>query len=232
MARMSRSGILYCAMIAPSLALAQTAPPAAPAHAGPAPLRLGAAVSGVIKKIDVAQDSRVSAGQALLEIDCSVLEADLAVRSDNLAAAEAAFERTRNGSRPDEIAIGEAQVGVATARAEEAQAAYDRATALKEGVTTTRALVLLAQRDARIAAAQLKDAQRKLDLLRAGSRAEDIAEAQAKRDGAAALLEEGKVQLAQCTVRAPAAGRVEVLATLGQYVSTAVPVTLVQLQPE
>ena len=195
-------------------------------------MRLGVAVSGIVKTIDVGQNAHVLAGQALLEIDCAVLEADLKVRTDNLSAADAALERTRNGPRPDEVKIGEANVGVATARAEEAAAAYHRATELKEGITTTRAIVLQAQRDARISAAQLLDAQRRLDLLHAGSRSEDIAEAQARRDSAAAYLEEGKAQLAQCIVRAPMAGRVEVSATLGQYISTAVPVTLVQLTPE
>ncbi|HEY2184942.1 MAG TPA: hypothetical protein VGH39_08100 [Xanthobacteraceae bacterium] len=66
----------------------------------------------------------------------------------------------------------------------------------------------------------------------AGSRAEDVAEAKAKRDQAASFLEEGKAEFDQCTVRAPAAGTVKVLVTLGQYVSTFAPTTLVQLKPD
>jgi multidrug resistance efflux pump len=68
--------------------------------------------------------------------------------------------------------------------------------------------------------------------LHAGTRAEDVSEAAAKRDSAAALLEEAKALFEQCFLRAPAAGSVKVLATPGQFVSTNVPVTLVQLTPK
>ena len=62
------------------------------------------------------------------------------------------------------------------------------------------------ERDARVADAVLMHARKKLALLQAGSRAEDVAEAKAKRHQAAAFLEERKAEFDQCTVRAPAAG--------------------------
>lgn len=207
-----------------SFALAQQPTPASMMH-------IGAETSGAVEKIFVHDGDHVVAGQLLLKLDCRPLEAEIRVRNANLAAAEAAAERTRNGPRPDEVAIGIAAVGVAQARAEEAQAAYQRATALREGIESL-ALVLQARRDARITAAQLEDARKKLDLLHAGSRAEDIAEANARRDAAGAFVDEAKTQLEQCSVRAPAAGQVKLVASLGQFVSTAVPVTLVQLTAE
>ncbi len=76
------------------------------------------------------------------------------------------------------------------------------------------------------------DAREKLALLKVGSRFEDIAEAKARRDSAAAFLDEGKADLDQCSVRAPAAGTIKVLVTLGQLVSTYAPTTLVQLTPD
>ena len=195
-------------------------------------MQLGVAATGVIEKIFVRDGDHVDAGQLLVTIDCRPLQAEIKVRVANLAAAEAAFIRARNGPRPDEIAIGEANVGVGRARAEEAQAAYDRAQELREGITISRANLLQARRDARIAAAQLEDQKRRLDLLHAGTRAEDISEAAAKRDATAGLLEEAKALFDQCFLRAPAAGSVKVLATPGQFVSTNVPVTLVQLTPK
>ncbi len=211
-------------------ALLTSAPVSADA-ASPSPsiMQIGAGASGVVDQILVHDGDHVAFGQILLKLNCRPLEAEISVRAADLAASEAVAERTRNGPRPDEVAIGVAGVGVAQARAEEAQAAYQRATALREGITTL-ALILQAKRDARITAAQLEDARKKLDLLHAGSRAEDIAEANARRDAARATLEETKARLDQCTVRAPAEGMVKILATLGQFVSTAVPVTLVQLQ--
>jgi multidrug resistance efflux pump len=147
------AGIVALAALLPSLTLAQ-----APSRvASPATtMQLGIAATGVIEKIFVRDGDQVDAGQLLVTIDCRPLQAEIRVRGANLTAAQAAFERARNGPRLDEVAIGEANVGVARARAEEAQAAYDRAQELHEGITISRANLLQARRDARIAAAQLE----------------------------------------------------------------------------
>ena len=198
----------------------------------PKALMLGVAVSGVVQKIVVQDGAHVDAGQLLLQIDCRPLEAEMKVRAAYRDAAEAAYERTRNGSRLDEIAIGEANVGVARARAEEARDADARVEALTLGVSVTRADLLAARRDARVTAAQLEDARKRLALLQAGSRDEDIAEALARRDAAADELDLVQARLDQCSLRAPVPGSVQLVATLGQFVSVDVPATLVRLTPD
>jgi multidrug resistance efflux pump len=225
---MSRSlcyPFVVAVLLAASAAVAQTQPQK-PAMA------LGAARSGVVQAIDVADGAHVAPGQVLLELDCEPLRNEIDVRKADLEAAEAAYERAVNGPRPEEIAIGEAGVGVASARADEARAALDRAHAMEVGVSITLAQLLVVERDSRVADAVLVDARKKLALLRAGTRVEDIAEAKAKRDSAAAFLDEGKADLDQCSVRAPAAGTVKVLVTLGQFVSTYAPMTLIELTPD
>ena len=197
--------------------------------AKPGVLSLGVARSGIVQAIPVQDGAHVEAGQILLQLDCRPLQQEIDFRAASLAAAEAAFTRVRNGPRQEEIAIGEAGVGVAEARAEEAQASLDRANALQIGVAITRAQLLLVERDSRIADAQLLDARKKLALLKAGSRVEDIDEARARRDAAAAFLDEGKAELEQCSVRAPAAGTIKVLATIGEFVSVYAPTPLVQM---
>jgi multidrug resistance efflux pump len=192
-------------------------------------MALGVAQSGVVRAIDVTDGAHVERGQVLVELDCNPLMKEIDVRKASLEAAEAAYERAVNGPRPEEIAIGEAGVGVASARADEARAALDRAHAMEVGVSITLAQLLVVERDSRVADAVLVDARKKLALLRAGTRVEDIAEAKARRDSAAAFLDEGKADLDQCAVKAPAAGTVKVLVTLGQFVSTYAPTTLVQL---
>ena len=196
------------------------------------PLTLGVARSGVVQTLNVADGDHVEAGRVLIALDCGPLAKDIDVFAASLQAADANYERVLNGPRPEEIAIGEAGVGVAAARAEEARAALDRANAMQVGVSITLAQRLVVERDSRVADTVLMDARKKLALLQAGSRAEDVAEAKAKRDQAAAFLEERKAEFDQCTVRAPAAGTVKVLVTLGQYVSTFAPATLVQLKPD
>jgi multidrug resistance efflux pump len=192
-------------------------------------ITLGVAQSGVVQSIDIKDGAHVEAGQVLVELDCAPLRKEIDVRTAALEAAEAGYERVVHGPRPEEIAIGEAGAGVAEARAEEARAALERANAMEVGVAITRAQLLVVERDSRVADAQLVDARKKLALLNAGSRAEDIAEAKARRDGAAAFLGEGKADLDQCSVRAPAAGTVKILVTVGQFLSTYAPATLVQL---
>jgi multidrug resistance efflux pump len=195
----------------------------------PGALTIGVARSGIIQAILVENGAHVAPGQILAELDCRPLEKEIVFREASLAAAQAVFERVRNGPRPEEVAIGEAGLGIAEARAEEAKASLSRANALQLNVTITRAQLLEIQRDARVAEAQLLDAQTKLALLKAGSRAEDIAEAQARRAAAAAFLEEGKAELDQCAIRAPAAGTVQVIATVGQFMSVYAPAPIAQM---
>jgi multidrug resistance efflux pump len=220
------------AALAPAVHAETPAPRSAQTSPAGKPLQLGIAISGIIEKIMVSDGDHVEAGQLLLRLDCRVAEARAEARSADLAAAEAALLRTRNGPRPDEIAIGEAGVGVAQARAEEAADALKRLMGLTEGVSVTRVQIFLAEREARVTAAQLEDSRKKLALLRAGSRSEDIAEAEARREASAAEASEAKAEADQCSLKAPIAGVVRIVATLGQFVSVTAPVTLVQLTPD
>jgi HlyD family secretion protein len=232
-----RAMAMCAAVLVASFAFAEPAPaqnsnftaPGRVEGAGPT-LALGVAAAGIVDEVLVREGSRVTEGQTLIKLDCRSTEADVRTRDAQLQAAQALFDRARNGSRPDEIAVGEAVVGYSEARAEEAQKTLDRTEALKEGVTVTTAHILEVQRDARISAAQLAEANARLSLLRAGSREEDIRRAQALRDAAAADLDSTRARLDQCTVRAPVAGTVtDVLANKGQYFSLAVPQPLLHL---
>jgi multidrug resistance efflux pump len=193
-------------------------------------MSLGVAVSGIVSQVTVREGERVRATQPLAELDCRPLAADLRGREAQLRAAQATFDRYRDGSRLDEITVGEAAVHYATARADEAGKALERADAMQEGVTITTARLLEIKRDARIASAQLQEARAKLSLLRAGFREEDIRQAEALRDVAKAQVDAGRARLDQCTVRAPVDGIVlDVLGNPGEFVSTAAPHTLFHL---
>lgn len=195
-----------------------------------ATLPLGAAVSGVIAEVRVHEGDRVAAGQVLVRIACESLEKELEARKGFLASAEAALARAVNGPRPEELGIGLANVGLAEARSEEAGISLHRATSLVEGVTISKAQLDQVKRDARMAAALLEEARARLALLKAGSRPEDIAEAHARRDMAQAQRDQAVVTLDYCAVRAPSGGVVlAVTAAPGQFISTAIPATLVTM---
>ena len=129
-------------------------------------LSIGTAATGVIERIVAGPGEVVHAGDELIKIDCAPLEADMKALAGQAKAAQAVDERVRNGSRSQEIAVGEANVGVAKARAEEAAEALHRAQALQLGISVTQAVMLQVERDARITTAQLEDARARLDLLR------------------------------------------------------------------
>lgn len=220
------------ALPSPSFAQAAFTAPGRIEGAGP-PLSIGSAAGGIVAAVFVHESERVRAGQLLVKLDCRPLESEVQARAAHLAAAQATYDRFRNGPRPDEIAVGEAVVGYSQARADEAKKTLQRAEGLQEGVTVTTAHLLEVQRDARIAAAQLEEARSRLNLLRAGSREEDIRDAEALRDAAAGDLAATQARLAQCSITAPAAGTVlDVDVNAGQFLSLAVPQPLLHIMPE
>jgi HlyD family secretion protein len=193
-------------------------------------LSLGTSATGIVSELLVKAGQHVQAGQPLLRIDCRDLEGEVAARQSDLAASEAVFARVTHGSRPEEIAIGEANVNLAEARLHEAQKAFDRAQALHEGVTVTRVQIDQAERDARMASAMLEEVRAKLVLLKVGSREEDIAEASARRDAAKGRLDEAVARVSYCTVVAPINGAIQsIRVSRGQLVSTMAPMTLITM---
>jgi multidrug resistance efflux pump len=220
------------AVLVPDTAPGQTSTLDAPGRVESAggKIAIGTAATGTVKEILVHEWSRVRAKELLMTLDCQPIEAEVQARTAQLSAAEAVFDRSRNGPRPGEIAVAEAAVGYARARADEAQKALERTRSLHEGLSVTTARILEVQRDATISAALLAEAQAKLFLLREGSREEDVREAQSRKDGAAAELENARARLEQCSIRAPVDGVVaDVLATPGQFLSLAVPTTLLHI---
>jgi len=193
-------------------------------------LALGAAATGTIAELMVSSGDHVRAGQHLVKVECGNIEREVEARKSDLAAAEAASLRVVHGPRPEEVAIGVANVNLADARLTEAQKALQRTQLLHEGFTVTRVQIDQAERDARIAAAQLEEMRSRLALLRAGSREEDITEARARRDAAKQRVEEATTRLNYCSVDAPVNGVVlSTNVTAGQLVSSRVPVTLLTM---
>src|SRR5271165_4995618 len=227
------AAVVICLLI-PGRTMGQAAPPplTAPGRTQNSigMMSIGTAASGVVKEVLVHEGSRVHAGQIMVTLSCGPLEAEAQARDAQLRAAQAVLDRVRHGPRPEEIAVGEAVVGYSQARAEEAAKTYGRTRLLREGVSVTTAHLLETLRDARVSSAQLGEAQAKLELLLAGSREEDIREAESRRDTAEAQLKEARAQLDQCSVQAPVDGVVvDVLANPGEFMSLAVPAPLLQL---
>jgi HlyD family secretion protein len=182
------------------------------------------------RELLVQAGAHVQAGQHLVRIECSAIERELEARKSDLAAAEAFYLRTLHGPRVEEISVGVANVNLAEARLQEAEKALQRTQQLREGFTVTRVQIDQALRDARMDQALLDEVRAKLALLKAGSREEDITEARSRRDAAKGRVDEAASRLGYCSVDAPIGGIVlSTNVSLGQLVSTMVPVTLLTM---
>jgi multidrug resistance efflux pump len=193
-------------------------------------IALGTSATGTIAEMLVAVGDHVKVGQRLVRVECSKIEHEVQARQAELAAAEAAYLRVLHGPRPEEINIGIANVNLADARLQEADKSFQRTQQLHEGFTVTRVQIEQAERDARIAAALLDEVRAKLNLLKAGSREEDVSEARSRRDAAKELVDEAAARLSYCSVNAPIDGIIlSINVSRGQLVSSTIPVTLLAL---
>lgn len=131
-----------------------------------------AEIAGRVRQLLVDEGQEVDASQQLALIDTALLEAQLEQADAAVALAEANLAQLRAGTRAEELAIAAAQVRQAKAMAEGAAQTYEHTLAL---LNDPQELELqLAQ-----ARANRDAAQRALEKLRAGTRREDLAVAQA-----------------------------------------------------
>ncbi|MBD2384912.1 efflux RND transporter periplasmic adaptor subunit [Cylindrospermum sp. FACHB-282] len=171
--------------------------------------------AGIIAELDVEQGQKVLSGQIIARMDVGDIQAQILQFRANLAQAQAQLDQARAGNRPQEIAQGKARLAqaeaqLATARAgnryqeiDQAQAQVNSAKAqvnltqarvkryrelTQQGATSQDQLEQYISEDQR-AKASLEEAQKRLSLLRSGTRNEEIAaRAAAVSEARAALL--------------------------------------------
>jgi multidrug resistance efflux pump len=129
-------------------------------------------IGGRIKTLLVDEGREVAAGQTLAVIDTALLEAQLDQARAAVGVAEANLAQLRAGAREEDVLAAQAQVAQARALRDGTAKAYENAQKILKNPQELETQVAQARaaRDA---------AQRTLDQVRAGSRAEDIAAADA-----------------------------------------------------
>lgn len=226
-------------------------------------VRLGSKIGGRVAKTAVREGDLVDAGQVLVVFEAPEMQAQYDQWQARLQTAEAELEKAKNGARPEEIQAARAAVDAAKARWQRleagwreeekrqaqaeheladadlkvARADFDRVEKLfrqsslsKTDYDTSWARWRMAQgradsararhemlklgsrpEDIAEAAAELARTKANLDLLLAGTRSEDLAAAAARVAEAQGKLREIKANLDEATVRAPERALVEVL---------------------
>lgn len=176
--------------------------------------------AGKLIQLLVEQGARVNRGQVIARMDNANLIPQLYQAQASAAASEANLAKLRNGNRPEDIAAAQARVEAARGRLDAARSRLaltnmktNRFRSLQtegaissdrfdEVVTDDRS----AQADLQTAQANLVEATRLLEESRNGSRAEDIAQAEAQLAQAIAGIRIIEVQIEDTIIRAPFAG--------------------------
>ena len=173
-------------------------------------VRLGSKIGGRVAEVLVAEGDTVEAGQLLVRYEVPELEAELRQQQAKLAAAEADLEKAKNGPRPEEIRQARSDLESAEADLKLGEEDFERARKLSPTAVSVQEL------DAKRAAldrwrGHVKSNQAQLDLLLAGTRAEDIALAEANVGEARGKLDEIEANLNESRVVAPEKAVVQVV---------------------
>ncbi|MBE9157088.1 efflux RND transporter periplasmic adaptor subunit [Nodosilinea sp. LEGE 06152] len=183
-------------------------------------VNLSPKTAGRLEALYVDQGAVVAAGQVLARMEVGTLEAELAQRRAQLAQAEAEYDRTVAGNRPEAIRRAESQVASAQAQVALATSQRDRFRDLAAQGAISQNELDQYETEARNAAASLNEAQQQLAETASGSRPEEIAAAAAAVAAAKAQVDIVQTQLGEATIRAPFDGVVtQTYATVGAIVT-------------
>jgi HlyD family secretion protein len=181
---------------------------------------VGPKEGGLLTELDVEQGQSVKKGQMLARMDSSRLVNEVAEAKATADAARARYLESRNGSRRQDVLQVEAEKRSAQASLSIAQDNYNRFKQLRdEGVVNnidfnTRRLELDRAREV------LKGSEQKLNLLKAGSRYEQVLASKAEVDRTTAALANAQTRFRDLTIRAPFTGIVsQRFAQAGSFVS-------------
>jgi len=159
--------------------------------------------SGLIKAIYVQPGDRVKAGQVLAEQDTAELELQLKQSESNLKRSEAQLKLKEAGSLPQEIAQKELEVEANRVAYDAALKELERQKKLYEAGAAPLAELEKAEQAAANAKTKLEQSQQALNLLKQGSRPEDIETAKAAVEADRAQLELARLNLENARLRAP-----------------------------
>ncbi len=198
------------------------------------PLRestVGSTVEDRLEALLVQEGARVSAGQPLAKLRSRSLELQIVAAEAQLEALEQQLAELENGSRPEEIERGEAELAQSIALRSYAISRRRRVEELVRKRAESSEVLDEAVSNAEAAEEAVRSSEAALKLLKAGPRAEQIAIAKANVEAQQGRVDLLRDQLNQHTILSPFDGYVTVEHTeVGQWVGRGDPVVgLVEL---
>ena len=188
---------------------------------------LTATVAQLVVDLPVAEGSPVTKGTLLVQLADGQQRAEVERAKAQVAQAVARLEQLRNGPRSQDIAAAKAQVAGREADLRETQITAERNQELitRKAVSQAEVDRTQALRDA--ASARLDEAKENLNALLAGTRPEEIAQAEAELSAAQAALAYQQALLAELRIVATRDGVLDSLPwNLGERVTVDSPVAI------
>lgn len=184
-------------------------------------ITLSATAPEIIVAQPVAEGTRVEAGTLLVQLDTTLQEAAVARVQAEQAQLQANLEKLRNGSRSEDVDAATARVDSARSMLAESERELERVDGLIARKLASEAEQDRAQTQRDANAAQLRNLEAQLELLRAGSRSEDVTVAEAQLLATSAQLVAERQKLSNLSVVATRAGTLDSLPWhVGERVST------------
>jgi len=170
-----------------------------------------AEVSEPVLRWAVAEGDRVEAGDLLLELDPARMQTRVNQAEAEAAQAEALLNEALNGARSETLDRARAALARAQAAVTDSRREYRRQVQLLRRGMTAVAARDVAQTTLQQNEAALREADAQLRELLAGTRIEQVHQAEAARAAANAARERARLDLQRLRVIAPRAGRVDAL---------------------
>lgn len=188
-------------------------------------------IAGWVQQIQVVEGSQVRAGDELLRLDSRLAEAEYAKALASVGEKAAILERLKHGARAEEIEIARLEAHKAEVAAEAIRSEVEALKMLEARSEVSPVQFRKVQSSLQAAEAESAAATARLKLLEAGTRPEEIAEAEARLAAAKAELAVAQLSVDLCKVVSPIDGTVTQLAVRqGMYVDrTATLATIVDL---
>ncbi|NQD38791.1 HlyD family efflux transporter periplasmic adaptor subunit [Permianibacter sp. IMCC34836] len=186
---------------------------------------LASPVAGSLQQLNVKRGESVSVGTTLFALDPAPESDDVARLEAQHNQQQALVANLRAGQRPDEVAVLRAQAEQAKAQLSLSQAQWQRAKKLAEQklASTDQLDAARTQLDRDLARDQ--EASARLRVARLGARSDEIRAAEAQAAAIDAQLAQARWKLAQKSLSAPVAGRIQdTLFEPGEYISAGQPV--------
>lgn len=169
-------------------------------------VRLGFRVSGRVREVLKEEGDAVAAGEVMARLDDEPFRNALDQAEAQVGQFSARLEELRNGNRPEEIEQARKVLAAAEAALENSRLVFERQQRLVGQGAVARQDFDTASTAYRASLARRDEARARLDLLEAGTRAEQLAQAEAGLGTARAALAQARTTLADTVLSAPEAG--------------------------